>query len=208
MKNVLIFLAGLATGAVGTLIYVRKCVVPAMRDEIAREESEREHADFDYSEYYDDSEVTETGSGTELPEKPKTKAPGKKLEAKADRVDYTAYSKEGDDKPEKKESLEDKYKLSADDGGFEPYVIDASEFEVNPNYTSHSFYYHSDGVVVDEDSGERLDGDPELIFGDTALRELEENGIVYVRDDTKKQEYVIEIVNAPYGTNIFDEPEG
>lgn len=215
MKNVLIFLAGLAAGTVGTLVYVRKCVVPAIRDEVQREQCEqceREHADYDYSEYYDDSEVEEG----EVAEKPDPKKRRAKAEVKADPIDYTVYSKEEDEKPDPKklqatytvsEKTSEKYEISVDDGGFDPYVIDASEFEINPSYISHSFYYHSDGVVLDEDTGERLDGDPRLIFGDTAMRELEENGIVYVRDDAKKQEYVIELINAPYGTNIFDEPE-
>lgn len=217
MKNVLIFLAGLATGAVGTLIYMRKCVVPAIRDEVARENSEREWADYDYSEYQglSDEEIEALNKPDEEDKKLEPIDPKTTIFKVGKPKDYTVYSKE-ETLSEKKEaeviitkpaSDKKKVELVEDDGGWDPYVIDASEFEVDPRYTSRSFYYHTDGVVLDEDTGDRLNEDPKLVFGDTAMRELEENGIVYIRDDAKLQEYVVEMVNAPYGTNIFDEQE-
>ena len=94
-----------------------------------------------------------------------------------------------------------------------PYIIDEESFDEFSGYRAITFEVYSDGVILDDETEEELDADPELVFGKTAMDELERSpeGVVCVRDDTKKCDYRLERkdypANGPINTLPLEPPE-
>lgn len=206
MKNLLIFLGGVAVGIVSTALYVKKKVVPDLVEEIERKNGE---AASDYAEYWADSDeqtadeekyeyVTVQNGPTEAN---KTNSKNRK----ASTMDYTQFSKEPTEgKTNEPMKVEPEEPPAA---GTEPYLIDASEFDTYSSYQAHRFVMYSDGVVIDDETDEELDGDPKLIFGATAIDALKKDNVVFVRDDSKKQDYCVERRDIPFDGPDYPDPE-
>lgn len=200
MKGLLIFLAGAAAGAIGTLIYVRKKLVPEIKDEmyrLAEEELQMNSPEptYDASEYVsEDKEPQPVIKTVKLPTQTYVTA-----------TDYTNYSKTAVVANKFVEVQEQKAEVEPEpnatqSGGTDPYLIDAGSYDEYSDYNAHTFVMYSDGVVIDDESEEILDADPELVFGKTAIEILKsgKEDIVYVRDDSKKQDYSIERNDFPF----------
>ncbi len=71
-------------------------------------------------------------------------------------------------------------------------IISPAEFDTDPNYTTKTFYYLRDGVVVDE-TGEVID-DVEHLIGYDSLDQFGEYGesdSVYIRNNTENLEIAV-----------------
>lgn len=196
MKGLFCFLTGAAIGAIGTFLYFQKFVVPEIKADILKEEEEKAQANIDVPvAHVDDKEeelvISDYATRTEKTQKVL--------------VDYTNYSRDPEAatitvKEEPKEEEADKENYGT------PYLIDPDSFdEFSPSYTAHAFVMFSDGIVIDDETEEILDEDPELVFGKTAMDELDKGDIdiVYIRNDEKKQDYSLERRDYP-----FDGPSG
>ena len=198
MKGLVCFIAGATFGALGTLIYVKKRVIPEIKDDLRKELEEEQQAyeesSADISEGYKPKVVE---SGTVIIDSSDTKIAGT---YNTHSVEYTNYSKDPVTTVETKIE-EPKEEKNVE----EPYLITAAEFEMYADYTSNSFVMYSDGVVLDDETEEILDEEPVKVFGKTALDELNkgDTNLIYIRDDTKKKDYALERRDYP-----FDGPEG
>lgn len=205
MKGLFCFLTGAAIGAIGTFLYFQKFVVPEIKADILKNEEEKQQAvvnkiinaginPFDVLKNGEKKEeelvISDYATRTEKTQKVL--------------VDYTNYSRD----PETATiTVKEEPKEEADKENYgTPYLIDPDSFdEFSPSYTAHAFVIFSDGVVIDDETEEILDEDPELVFGKTAMDELDKGDIdiVYIRNDEKKQDYSLERRDYP-----FDGPSG
>lgn len=195
MKGLFCFLTGAAIGAIGTFLYFQKFVVPEIKADILKEEEEKAQANIDVPVVHVDDKEEELVISDYTTRTEKTQ---KVL------VDYTNYSRD----PETATiTVKEEPKEEADKENYgTPYLIDPDSFdEFSPSYTAHAFVIFSDGVVIDDETEEILDEDPELVFGKTAMDELDKGDIdiVYIRNDEKKQDYSLERRDYP-----FDGPSG
>ena len=214
MKSVIIFLSGVAVGALGTALWTVKKLVPDLREEAARKAQEEAREIPDYSQYLtDDDEAEERDEDKEddIPSPPPSevkKAVQENRETSA--VDYSRYSdkpgeseKKSEKKPEEK-PVEEKAKKSrkpepeVEPGDNGPYVIDVSEFDIRGDYKTHSYTIYANGIIVDDDRNQVVTFNPEKVFGKTAMDELQKEGIVHVRDEARKREYRIEMYDFDY----------
>lgn len=212
MKGVIIFLSGVAVGALGTAIWTLKKLVPEMREEAAREARESMREIPDYSMYLTDEEDTEDGSKEEEPAADDIPGPApapsevKKAvqeNREAPKVDYSRYSdkKKAERKAEKKETAE-----SAEEQ--EPFVITPSEFNIRGGYLAKAYSIYQNNVIADDDSDEMVDINPLDVFGKTAMEELKKEGIVYIQDDANKRYYRVEEMECNYeGPDPEDEDD-
>lgn len=195
MKGLFCFLTGAAIGAIGTFLYFQKFVVPEIKADILKDEEEKAQANIDVPVVRVDDKEEELVISDYTTRTEKTQ---KVL------VDYTNYSRD----PETATiTVKEEPKEEADKENYgTPYLIDPDSFdEFSPSYTAHAFVIFSDGVVIDDETEEILDEDPELVFGKTAMDELDKGDIdiVYIRNDEKKQDYSLERRDYP-----FDGPSG
>lgn len=195
MRGLLYFLTGAAVGAIGTFFYIQKYVIPQVKDDISREIAEKEQAephkapivvpkdDHDGDEDEEKLVVSDHVNRIAYNAKPA--------------VDYSSYSKDPSTiTVTTSEALKDDTEDPSYEGGT-PYLIDANSFD-ELTYTSHRFVLYSDGVVIDDDTEEILDEDPELVFGKTAMDAIKEEDIIFVRNDEKKQDYSLERRDYPF----------
>ena len=202
MKSAMIFLCGVALGIGGTLLYVKKSLIPELELQIREKLSEEQYgkevteegkapADIFYGKEEEDEEVVVTNP------KAKMKAPS------TAKTDYSKYAKDFEKKVAEKKDGENAKELT-EVGGTDPYVIDEESYDTFSTYTAHAFEVYSDGVVFDIEENDILDADPVLIFGQTALDELSSapDGVIFVRDDAKQRDYRLERRDCP-----FDGPE-
>lgn len=226
MKNVLIFLAGAAAGAVSVAIYVKKKLVPAIREELEIKMQMEAQAVPNYSEYYgagggekseEDEEEIEPVSSS-----PKHNSPTKSAKVKV--TDYTSYAVESvvDDLEDKVNDISKKVEEQAkaiaaqqtkpeetETRGSGPYVIDPGSYDMYSDFEAHEYVIYADGVVIDDETEERLDKDPELVFGKTAMDILESgrDSIVFVRDEALKRDYSITRSDVPFDGPDYPDPE-
>lgn len=211
MKSVIIFLSGVAVGALGTALWTVKKLVPDLREEAARKAQEEVREIPDYSQYLTDDDEAEEGDeekGDDIPLPPPSevkKAVQENRETPS--VDYSRYAEYQDKttqkKPEEK-PVEEKAKKSRkpetevehEDNG--PYVIDVSEFDIHGDYKTHSYTIYANGIIVDDDRNQVVTFNPEKVFGKTAMDELQKEGLVHVRDEVRKREYRIEMYDFDY----------
>lgn len=204
MKGAMIFICGFLTGSLATLFYVKKRVIPALKEELEKEHERDTAGDIleasAAADSYTDEEqiLTDTGVPTSGKVSVKTAPNG----VQTLKVDYTVYSKgeEGDISAQSKAA-----QVTVEQPAQElPYVIDANSYDEYSDYTAHCFVIYADGVVIDDDTEEILDADPMEVFGETAMIQLNnaDDNMVYVRDDTKKTDYCLERRDYP-----FDGPE-
>lgn len=199
MKNLLIFLGGVATGAVCSLLYLNKYVIPELRKEAEKEQeakteydiSEEEKPGFDYAEGSEEPDVVVRGDDA--------KKLVKDMASKKDYHDYTKYSAGEESKGEEPEEPDDEDAEAVSSG---PYIIDEDELNEYSSYHTFTFDVYSDGIFMDAETEEVLDADPLATFGETAIEELKKHPIVCVRDDTRKCEYRLENKDVP-----FNEPD-
>lgn len=211
MKNVIIFLSGVAVGALGTALWTMKKLVPEIREEAARKAQEEAREIPDYSQYLEDDEneeqEEEADKKDDIPSPPPSEA--KKTVQENRETPYMDYSRYGDEpaKPEKspeekpgekkpKKSRKQEPEIEADDGG--PYVIDPSEFDIRGDYRTKSYSMYTNGIIVDDDTGTVVDINPARVFGETAMKELEKEDVVYVRDEANRREYRVEMFDFEY----------
>lgn len=210
MKGVIIFLSGVAVGALGTAIWTMKKLVPEMREEAAREARESMREIPDYSMYLTDEEDTEDSGKEEEPAADDVPAPAPSEVKKAvqenreaPKVDYSRYSdkKKAERKTEKKESADNSEEQ-------EPFVITPSEFNIRGGYLAKAYSIYQNNVIIDDDSDEMVDINPLDVFGKTAMEELKKEGIVYVQDDANKRYYRVEEMECDYeGPDPEDEDD-
>lgn len=229
MKNVLIFLAGAAAGAVSVAIYVKKKLVPAIREELEIKMQMEAQAAQDYSEYYgaDGGEKSEEDEEDEeeielVSSSPKHNSATKPAKVKI--TDYTSYAVESvvDDLEDKVNDISKKVEQSTktiaeqqtkpeetEVRGSGPYVIDPGSYDMFSDYEAHEYVIYADGVVIDDETEERLDKDPELVFGKTAMDILESgrDSIVFVRDEALKRDYSITRSDVPFDGPDYPDPE-
>lgn len=220
MKSVIIFLSGVAVGVLGTALWTTKKLVPELREEAARKAQEEAREIPDYSQYLEDEEDTEEQEDSKEddisspPPADAKKAIRENREASA--VDYSRYANDpvkaekkpeenpGEKKPKKPRKQEPE--TEADDGG--PYVIDPSEFDIRGGYRTKSYSMYVNGIIVDDDTGTVVDISPTKVFGETAMKELEKEDVVYVRDEANKREYRVEAFDFEYdGPDPEDEED-
>lgn len=197
-KNVLIFLGGVAVGVGCTALWVAKKLVPELREEATRKAQEDIYTFPDYSEYLNDEEEEKKPNDEEPSAPPASEM---KAQAQANRtapaVDYSKYAPKTEKKVEENPARRLNENIPApqtdiERGIEEPYLIDRSEFDIRGDYRAHSYTIYANGVVVDDETDETLDIDPEKKFGKTAVEELKKGDIVYVRDEANKYDYRIE----------------
>lgn len=213
MKSLWIFLSGVAVGAVGSMVYIKKFVIPALRTELEKEKSE-EIPDLEMENVKkpeeDESEwVTVTDS--------EAKERVKEIQKEKQYLDYSKFSGtvtsvSGAVTPEAEKGKETMTVVS-DEEQTEPYIIDEESFDEFSGYRAITFEVYSDGVIIDDESEEELDADPELVFGKIAMDTLEKEptGVICVRDDSKKCDYRLERkdypANGPMIDILYDAPE-
>lgn len=214
MKNLWIFLSGVAVGAVGSMFYVKKFVIPALRTELEKETSE-EIPDLETptKEEPEEDNREEWVAVTDSEAKERVK----EIQKEKQYLDYSKFSGtvtsvSGAITPEAEKGKETMTVVS-DEEQTEPYIIDEESFDEFSGYRAITFEVYSDGVVIDDESEEELDADPELVFGKTAMDALdkEPTGVICVRDDSKKCDYRLERkdypANGPIDTLPFEPPE-
>lgn len=212
MKGVLIFFGGVLVGIGSSFIFVKKKLIPSLREEIKKECNDVIYYENDIFADVDgdDDEVLE------IVNEPVTPTVNKKKEAPKPETDYTVYfsnskkekkkeqEKQDDEDKTVEEELKKKYlsqESETDISGVGPYVIDEGSFDEFSDYTAHTFLLFSDGIVIDDETEEVLDADPKLIFGETAFEELKKPnnpGMVYVRNDETKSDYCLELRPYPF----------
>ncbi|MBE6724917.1 MAG: hypothetical protein E7576_06945 [Ruminococcaceae bacterium] len=195
MKNVLIFLSGAVFGVIGSMLYVKKYLIPALREDLEQEAEEKAQAGPGVCyipETEDEPEKEETYPGD--PVVTEKKNPSTRVAAV--NVDYSKYSRE----TEEISSVPAAEPETTVTENTEPYLIDAGSFDEYSNYRAHNFTMYADGIIIDDETEEILDADPELVFGKTALEELKTSAdrVVYIRDDSKKQDYSLERSDYPF----------
>lgn len=194
MKNILIFLSGAVFGTVGSLIYVKKYLIPTLKEDLEREAEERAQAIHVVDDYISEEEGEPEKDETSREGQPViTERKNYRTGVEAVSVDYSKYSRESEEPPAAVPE-------TTETGGHEPYLIDANSFDEFSDYRAHSFTMYADGIVIDDETEEVLDADPELVFGKTALEELKHaaDRIIYIRDDSKKQDYSLERSDYPF----------
>lgn len=201
MKSALYFLAGIAVGALGTFLYVQKYVIPEIKDNIRKEENELTQAEEQTQVSYTNESVEEDPVVSDYASRTHTQT------VKGEFKDYSNYSRDPEhtfmsETSSTEASLKENTGSNSDAGT--PYLIDAGSFDEYSGYTAHTFVIFSDGVVIDDESEEILDEDPELVFGKTAMDVLTsgKEDIIYIRNDEKRQDYSLERRDYP-----FDGPE-
>lgn len=200
MKEPMIFLCGVGVGVVGCLIYIKKKLIPDLTEEIKLKLSEEELEPVDISDVEDINDYMDDDEDDEyVVTDPKVK---QKL-VKAQNTDYSKYAK-AFEKKVKEESTDEDAKELTEVGGTDPYVIDESQYDEHSNYQAHAYEVYSDGIVFDIDAEEILDADPDIVFGKTAMEALSESpdGVVHVRDDSKKRDYRLERTDYPFNERI------
>lgn len=209
MKGVIIFLSGVAVGALGTAIWTMKKLVPEMREEAAREARESMREIPDYSMYLTDEEDTEDGGKEEEPASDDIHAPApapsevKKAvqeNRETPKVDYSRYSD--------KKKAERKAPAESTEEQEEPFVITPSEFNIRGGYLAKAYSIYQNNIIVDDDSDEVVDINPLDVFGKTAMEELKKEGVVYIQDDSNKRYYRVEEMECDYeGPDPEDEDD-
>lgn len=213
MKSLWIFLSGVAVGAVGSMVYIKKFVIPALRTELEKEKSE-EIPDLEMENVKEPEEgesewVTVTDS--------EAKERVKEIQKEKQYLDYSKFSGTVTSvssavTPEAEKGKETMTVVS-DEEQTEPYIIDEESFDEFSGYRAITFEVYSDGVIIDDESEEELDADPELVFGKLAMDTLEKEptGVICVRDDSKKCDYRLERkdypANGPIDHLPFEPPE-
>lgn len=208
MNKFVAFLCGLAIGAGGTLFYVKKWLIPELKneieDELYRDKEENlvnvEDICASYDNVSDNNEYEFIVNSVNKPDVEVKTYDG----VQAVTVDYSRYSKSYSEETKKQMDEETSNAEVTEVGGTDPYVIDANSYDEYSNYKTHSFELYSDGVIIDTDTEEILDADPMQVFGATAM-DLLYNGeepTVFVRDDSKKMDYCIERIDFPFNGNI------
>lgn len=215
MKNLLIFLGGVAVGAVGSMLYVQKFLLPELRKEVEKEQSEEIPVPTEYR--YDISEDAKEEVVSEL-SKVTTEAMKEAVKENRENrdkqyLDYTKFSgpemtvtlTTEEKKPEKAMDISENT-----DEHTEPYIIDEDSFDEYSGYRAITFEIYSDGVILDDETEEELDADPVLTFGKTAMDALEKSpdGVICVRDDSKKCDYRLERKDYPADGPIDVLPPG
>lgn len=219
MKNVIIFLSGVAVGVLTAALWTTKKLVPEIKAEAARKAQEEAREIPDYSQYLEDEEEESEESDKEDDIPPAPPADAKKAvqeNREASAVDYSRYANEpgkvekkpeekpGERKPKRPRKQEPE--IEADDGG--PYMIDPSEFDIRGDYRTKSYSMYVNGIIVDDDTGTVVDISPTQVFGETAMKELEKEDVVYVRDEANKREYRVEMFDFEYdGPDPEDEDD-
>ena len=205
MKGLLIFVGGFATGVVATLLYVKKKVLPDMREEVEKQCKEEVDDDIfgSFTAGYSGSDDV-----LDIVNEPKMRPITGAKEKSGKPTDYTKCFKDEKQNVDavsktevKKEKKETEKKPGHDILGVGPYLIDADEFDNYSDYRARTFLLYSDGVVLEDEVEEILDADPELVFGKQALEELqkpENGGMVYVRNDETKSDYCLELRSYPF----------
>lgn len=196
MKGLLYFLTGAAVGAIGTFFYIQKYVIPQVKDDILREKAEEEQAESPKAPIIVPKDNSDEGE-----EKPMVSDHANRIAYNAKPVvDYSNYSNYSKDPSTITVTTSEASKDDTEDPPYEggtPYLIDADSFD-ELTYTSHRFVLYSDGVVIDDDTEEILDEDPELVFGKTAMDAIKEEDIIFVRNDEKRQDYSLERRDYPF----------
>lgn len=82
------------------------------------------------------------------------------------------------------------------------YEIDTDEFGEDPEYSTYSLDYYSDGNLVDE-TGNIVDDPVHLVGGDVLDSVSMTNPTAYVRNDITKTDYEISYVD-----DVYDQPGG
>ena len=196
MKGLICFIFGAAVGSIGTLIYVKKKVIPEIEDGLKKQQEEIDQGKEVMSNLT--YEVTTDDDSEELVISDYTIRSAK---VKEEKVDYTNYSKDTVTTPAPETPKTDiLVEVDTEKDSTEPYLIDSSSFDEYADYTAHNFVMYSDGIVVDDETEEILDADPILVFGQTAIDTLKngEESAVYIRDDSKKQDYYLERYDYPF----------
>ena len=208
MNKFAAFLLGLAVGVGGSAFFVKKWLIPDLKEEIENEMYRDREDDLatsnDIRASYDDvSEANEQEFISNSVNKPDVKVETFN-DVQAVKVDYSRYSKSYSEDTKREMDEETANMETTEIGGTDPYVIDANSYDEYSNYKSHSFELYSDGVVIDSETEEILDADPEQVFGSTAMDILRngEEPTVFVRDDSKKSDYCIERIDFPFDGNI------
>lgn len=213
MKNVIIFLSGVAVGIAGTALWTMKKLVPELREEAARQAHEDIHPVPDYSEYSDGGDEEEKKEDDSEEDDIPAPAPAETKKTvqenrEAPSVDYSRYAETPAKKPDKKPETKNEARHEDEDAHTGPYVIDVSEYDIRGDYRSHSYTRYTDGIIVDDDSGKVMNFDPFKVFGKTAMDELEKEDVVYVRDDIHKRDYRVEQMDFEYdGPDPEDEDD-
>ena len=208
MKGLLIFFSGVAVGAIGSMLYIQKFVIPELREEVEKEQSATIVSDIPEDPKEKETEEPETIS---YPYDSNAKERVNEIKKEQHYLDYTKFTSVTDvpeakfkEKEEKSEAVVTEEEQTA------PYIIDEESFDEFSGYRAITFEVYSDGVIIDSETQEELDADPELVFGKTAVDALENDpsGIVCVRDDTKKCDYRLERIDYPAdGPDISSPPE-
>lgn len=213
MKSLWIFLSGVAVGAVGSMIYVKKFVIPALRMELEKERSE-EIPDLETptKEELEEGNREEWVAVTDSEAKERVK----EIQKEKQYLDYSKFSGTASSissavtpEAEKEKAIQT---VISPEEQTEPYIIDEESFDEFSGYRAITFDIYSDGVILDDESEEELDADPKLVFGKTAMDALEKEptGVICVRDDTKKCDYRLERKDYPANGPIdvlLDPPE-
>lgn len=208
MNKFVAFLCGLAVGVGGSAFFVKKWLIPDLKEEIENElyrdkEDALATSQDIRASYNDISESNEQEFISNSVNKPDVKVETRD-DVQAIKVDYSRYSKSYSEDTKREMDEEAMGAETTEIGGTEPYVIDANSYDEYSNYKSHSFELYSDGIVIDSETEEILDADPEQVFGTTAMDILRggEEPTVFVRDDSKKSDYCIERIDFPFDGNI------
>ena len=193
MKDLLIFAAGLAVGAVAGAVIVKNKVLADAKAEIE-----------EVREYYRESRgVVEEVEEKEVEEKEEVKEVEKKEyelkdiqvkdEPKTGLTNYNQITKMYMSKDEFQSPMYD-----------DPFVIDPSEFGENPEYDTETLTYFADGVLVDD--VDDVIEEPDIVVGLENLKIFEEFGAttVYVRNDIYKTDY--EIIRDDWNYSDLKEP--
>lgn len=214
MKGVIIFLSGVAVGALGTALWTMKKLVPEMREEAAREARESVYEFPDYSMYLTDDKNEEDGEekepdGGDIPAPIPSEVRSEVKKAvqenrEAPKVDYSRYS----DKKKAERKVETKAPAESTEEQKEPFVITPSEFNIRGGYLAKAYSIYQNNVIIDDDSDETVDINPLDVFGKTAMEELKKEGIVYIQDDANKRYYRVEEMECDYeGPDPEDEDD-
>lgn len=201
MKGLICFLTGAAVGAVGTFFYIQKYVIPQIKDDILKKEEERQQTigqvvmdaffpSNGSTEGKDDENLVVTDHAARVTQS----------NTKNTFTDYSRYSGTVAQPSEEQKDASRPPEEEKKENIGTPYLIDANSFDEFSSYNAHAFVLYSDGVVIDDDTEEILDEDPELVFGKTAMDVINsgKEDIIYIRNDEKKQDYSLERRDYPF----------
>ena len=211
MKNVIIFLSGVAVGALGTALWTMKKLVPELREEAARKAQEDIHEAPDYSQYLIDEEESEKEEKKEkvdiLTPPPAETKKAKRETREASDVDYSNYSNKQekkvekaptDPKPSDDEDEEEEEDVEPDAEDLGPYVIEPREFNILPGYRAYHYTLYADGTLIDDDTERIVKFNPLEKFGKTGMEELQKEGTAYIRDEANKRDYRVDMLDFNY----------